>query len=219
MNKFITLLLGVAVSLGAYTVELDGIGTVEIPDAICDTAFVEEFVEEYNDYEWGDVASSYIEDLNGAVLANGDRTVALFNYVSATNFDVRFFIRYGQPNAGGWFSWADTTLNINAHHYLRYSRETSFYILSHELTHYVQWKEGELDGETRSDIIVNEIYADANAIIATIVNCRMAPIDAIRLRQTSRVLSRYAPQRARASATILIDAIILEQNHRIAIGG
>ena len=219
MNKIATILIGMAVVICAYEVELEGLGTVDIPDGVCDTGFVERFVDEFNDYEFNDIYQTVQSRIGSASYSmDGDPVVAMHNFYSATSFNPRVFIRGGNIRALGWYSPQNNYIVINAQYLYRHSREKLLYIIIHESTHDIQFEEGRMDEGTDINRVINEIFADATAIRSVISLTGCDPINAVALRQPTRVLSQYIDVRSRATATIIIDHIIMEQSYNIAIG-
>lgn len=216
MKKLLASLLVIASTLLAYEVEIEGVGTVEIPDNVCDTVFAEEFVEEFEDYNHKNIVDNFFEDLNGAPYSmTGNDVVALLNFYSATNFKSRFFIKYYGKSALGWFNTASTDVHINSKTMPLMSREMVLYVLLHEITHSIQLEEGEIKNGTPVETIVNEIFADYNAIYSVSYLTGLSLTNSVRFRQSAKTLSGYASSRARVTAEVLIEAIILEQNYKL----
>lgn len=218
-RKIATLLIGMAVAISAYEVELDGIGTVDIPDGVVDTVFAEEFKDFYNEYDFEEmyeVVTGCIGDAHYS--EQGDAVVALYNFKNSTTFNNKLFIRSGYPFALGWYNTRTSEIAINIQYLYRHTREKLLYILLHEATHDIQFKEGWMDDDTPIETVINEVFADLSAIRSTVTLTGCSTEYAVGLRQSTRVLSKYVDEESRATATILLDYVIMEQSYKLIMG-
>jgi hypothetical protein len=223
MKKMIMIITAIVVSLSAYTIKLDGIGDVIIPDSICNVELANNIAITYNNYDYKKLIDSYVKQIGRARFDDrGSQIIAMYNFINSTSFDVRLFIDKINGEILGVKEFAAIYIPrvdiiiINSIYLNDHTRTRLFYVLAHELAHKVQFDEEMLTDTTGNSLslanrLVNEIYADLLSILC-VGNISNATVrDVIKYSQTAKGLARYAGKDS-TTAELILQAIITDRN-------
>jgi len=214
MKTIILIIMVLFTIATAYTVELDNIGSVNIPDNICDTVLADELTDLYNDYNYRKVMLKFIKQSRGAVFTNlGDPVIAMFNFFNMSDFDTKLIVLdLDRNNKLGIYSPEADIIVINAAYLSMVSRVGLFVTLTHEITHNIQDELRLLDSDSQANIIINEIFADYNAVLSVNVLFGVSVDYLLAFRQPPILLAELYAGESIETAEIIVDAIITNQN-------
>lgn len=212
MKKIILTIVAIVLSLSAYTIQLDGIGNVVIPDSICNIELADSITNAYNNYNYSQVLKSFKKQAEGAEFsATGNQVIAMYNFFNLGNFNVKLLVsEVSSNNTLGIYIPEYDVIVINIFTLHRLTRLKLFYILAHELAHNTQQEEKQLEGSF-SLRLINEVYADLTAILCVKNFAGVDMKKIIPLRQSAELPFMYAGK-DKETAKIIIGAIIDSQN-------